>query len=191
MSLIVEDGTGKTTAESPNSIAEIDAYATSKGTPRLAAAWTALTTSAKENAARRASDKLERGYGHRVRGYRKAFNQALSWPRFAALNSPLGQGYTVVDGMFSDALVISADIVPQQWKDAHCELALRAGAGTDLEPDLKRGGMLTSMTMGAQGGAKTSVSESWSPGAPAGEQWPIVDDILSRLLKPAGYLVRA
>lgn len=74
MSLIVEDGTGLTTAESYVSVADADAYHSAFGNT----AWTG-TTGAKEIALRRATQYIDSRY--RFRGVRKDADQALEWPR--------------------------------------------------------------------------------------------------------------
>lgn len=82
MSIIVEDGTGKTDAESYASVAQADAIISAHG---LAANWSALADEAKEAALRAATMWIDASFSHRFSGVRLYETQALEWPRgFAA-----------------------------------------------------------------------------------------------------------
>jgi hypothetical protein len=120
MSLVVEDGTGLSTAESYISVTNADTRHTNRGNDT----WAALTTGQKEEALRRATDYMEQAYRDRWRGYRQVTTQALSWPR----NS------VVVD----EFVYIHTDIVPADVANACADLALKAAAD-DLNADLTRG----------------------------------------------------
>lgn len=74
MTIIVEDGTGLTTAETYVSVADADAYHTAMGNT----GWTG-TDAAKEIALRRAAQYIDTRYTYR--GVRVNLNQALEWPR--------------------------------------------------------------------------------------------------------------
>ena len=74
MSIIVEDGTGLTTAVAYVAVADADAYHTAMGNT----AWTG-TDAAKEIALRRATQYLDNRYTYR--GTRLTSTQALEWPR--------------------------------------------------------------------------------------------------------------
>ena len=74
MSLIVEDGTGLSTAETFVSVADADAYHSAMNN----ATWTG-TDAVKESALRRAAQYIDTRY--RYKGERKNLNQALEWPR--------------------------------------------------------------------------------------------------------------
>lgn len=109
MELIVEDGTGLTTADSYVSIAVADAYHTAMGNT----GWTG-TGAAKEIALRRATQYIDTRYTYR--GVRLVSDQALEWPR---------SGY-------------ESDYRPEEWpvlalKYACCEAALRALSDTLLQ----------------------------------------------------------
>ena len=120
MSLIVEDGTGLSTAESYCSVAAMDARMSGFGNET----WATLTTAEREEALRRATVYMEQAYRERWKGYRQTATQALSWPR----NS------VVVDGFIS----IASNVVPAEVRNACADLALKAAAG-DLNVDLERG----------------------------------------------------
>lgn len=74
MTIIVEDGTGLTTAETYVTVAVADAYHTAMGNT----GWTG-TDAAKEVALRRAAQYIDTRYTYR--GVRVNLNQALEWPR--------------------------------------------------------------------------------------------------------------
>lgn len=120
MSLIVENGTGLSTAESYISVAATDTRMTALGN----APWAALTTAQKEEALRRAAQYMEQAYRTRWVGCRAHQVQALSWPRY--INE-------LVDDIY-----IASDIVPADIANACADLALKAAAG-ELNADLERG----------------------------------------------------
>ena len=74
MAIIVEDGTGLTTAETFVSVADADAYHLAMNN----ATWTGAEA-VKESALRRAAQYIDTRY--RYKGERKNLNQALEWPR--------------------------------------------------------------------------------------------------------------
>lgn len=119
MSLIVEDGTGLSTAESYISVADASTRHSNLGNTT----WADLTTAQMEEALRRATIYMEQAYRSRWAGYVQHLTQALSWPR----NS------VVVDGW----RWIATDIVPAEVANACADLALKAAAG-DLNADLTR-----------------------------------------------------
>lgn len=119
MALIVEDGTGLSTAESYISVADTDTRHSDSGQTN----WALLSTAEKEQALRRATDYMEQAYRSRWKGTRKERLQALSWPR-----------YDVIVDRWS----VDSDIVPTDIANACADLALKAAAG-DLNADLTRG----------------------------------------------------
>lgn len=118
MSIVIEDGTGLSTAESYISVADATTYFTA----RAVTAWGALATDAlREAALRKATEYMD--YHYDWRGERVTPTvQALDWPRSGV----------VVDGNY-----IESDEIPEAIKRACAELALKASAG-DLYPDLER-----------------------------------------------------
>jgi hypothetical protein len=118
MAIVVEDGTGKSTAESYISVADASSYFTA----RAVTTWAALATDAlREAALRKATDYMENTYTWQ--GTRKTEEQALSWPRYNVIVS----GYLIDD-----------DIVPEAVKRACAELALKSTTA-DLSPDITQG----------------------------------------------------
>jgi hypothetical protein len=114
MALVVEDGTGKSDAESFASVTEANTYWTNRGN----SAW-AANDAAKEVALRKAADYLEQKYRGLWLGSRVLATQALSWPRI---------GVTV------DGFPVPPTLVPMEVKRSAIELALRAVDG-ELLPD--------------------------------------------------------
>jgi hypothetical protein len=124
MALIVEDGTVVAGAESFVSVADADTYFANRNN----ATWDALdVTDDKEPALRKATAYMEQMYRMRWLGYRYTSTQVLSWPR---------ANVQINDGPWWN--FVAVDTVPQQVKDACCELAVRASAD-DLAPDLTQG----------------------------------------------------
>jgi len=117
MALIVETGSGLSTAESFCSVADANARQTAFGN----AAWTG-TEADKEAALRRATAFMEQRYRDRWKGTRLFRAQALSWPRYGA----------IVDDFDVDSTVVPAEV-----KNACADLAVKALA-EDLNPDLTR-----------------------------------------------------
>lgn len=136
MALIVEDGTGKTDAESYCTEAFANAYFAARGDTLWS---TEMSTDQREQALRRATDYMVQVYRSRWAGYRKTDEQALDWPRYEVPrnDSPstygYGTGYRVgyLQSYYAD------DIVPVEVQRACAFLALKAAAG-ELAPDLER-----------------------------------------------------
>ena len=121
MSLIVEDGTGKSNAESYISVADADTYHSNRDNTD----WAALTTAEKERLLRIATDYMVAVYRLRWDGYRYVNTQALDWPRI----------YVPVRDICSVNAYpeyVDFDVVPVQVKNACAELALKANNETLL-----------------------------------------------------------
>lgn len=116
MALIVEDGSGKTDAQTYVSFADVVAYGQLYGLS---------TAHVSEATIMRCMRYLEGAYYERWIGYKRTQDQALSWPR----------GYAVR----RDGYEVPSDEVPQEIKDAVCALAVRATSGINLSPDITRG----------------------------------------------------
>ncbi len=123
MSLVVEDGSGMSNAESYVSVNDVTAY---NDAHNAVAAWTSADTTARERALRLATQYLEATYNQRWLGERLTETQALAWPRSCVWLD----GYVVDDGDMPRALL-----------DATCELALRAIV-SPLINDLTEPGMV-------------------------------------------------
>ncbi|MDN2710607.1 hypothetical protein O0880_14370 [Janthinobacterium sp. SUN118] len=117
--LITETGAGLTDAESYASVAAADARCICLGLT----AWAALTEASKEIALRKATQFMAT-YRMRWAGRRVYQHQTLDWPRYNV----------VVDGFIVPSTTVPADVV-----NACIDLAVRAGSGEDLLPDLDTG----------------------------------------------------
>jgi hypothetical protein len=158
MTLIVEDGSIVTGAESYISVSDASNYHTVRGNT----AWAALTTDAlREAALRRATDYMRQAYRSRWQGYKVNEDQALDWPRYDVEV----EGYAV-----------DSDIVPTEVKNACAELALRASAA-DLNPDLTQG------VLSEQVG---SIQVTYDKASPQFTRYRAIDALLSPYLKAGG-----
>lgn len=125
MSLVVEDGSGKTDADSYLSVTDADTYHTNHSG---STDWSGADTAVKEKALRLATQYLDVRYNGLWKGYRSNEDQALDWPRAYVEDS---------DGFYYDS-----DEIPQRLKDATAELALRAVKGDTLLDDIKKPGAI-------------------------------------------------
>ena len=119
MPIIIETGEGLADAESYACVAAADARCASLGLT----AWAALAEADKEIALRKAMIFMAT-YRTRWAGRRQSQAQALDWPRHGV----------VVDGFPVLSTIVPADVV-----NACIDLAVRAGNGEDLLPDLGTG----------------------------------------------------
>lgn len=119
MFLRYETGAGLPDAESYASVVAADARCASLGLT----AWAALAEVDKEIALRKAMVFMAT-YRTRWAGRRVYQHQALDWPRYNV----------VVDGFIVPSTTVPADVV-----NACIDLAVRAGSGEDLLPDLDTG----------------------------------------------------
>ena len=120
MAIVVEDGTGKATAESYISVTDADTYFLD----RNVTAWDDLDYEEKEASLRRATEYMTGAFRSRWRGSRVyATVQALDWPR---------------SGVCVDDRFIETDEIPVEVKRSCAELALRASTA-DLMTDLSQG----------------------------------------------------
>lgn len=170
MSLIVENGTGKSNADAYVTLAECDDYHVRFGN----SGWKITTGAAsneaeRENAIKKATAFIDARYGGRFKGVRKTAEQALLFPRYGISDN---DGYVLEN-------------VPLAVKRATCEAALRILVGIDLMPDLDRGGKVISETVGP-------ISTTYSSGAPAGTKFEMIESILRGCLSGSGVrMVRA
>lgn len=153
MALIVEDGSGKTDAESFCSVAAADSYHAKMGN----IAWADLDADVKEQCLRRATQYMQGAYRLRWLGTLTKYNQALAWPRF--------------DVRF-DGLNWPIDQVPPEVIHACALLALKASTEA-LAPDIEREVIAESVG---------SIAVTYKSGAPAYKRYREVDMLLAHLL---------
>ena len=160
MALIVEDGTGLSTAESYISVAGASSYHTARGN----AAWAALASDTlREQALRRATDYMQQNYRMRWSGYRKTDTQALDWPRYEV---PKRDVASLTWSYYEN------DEVPVEVSNACAELALRAAAA-DLLADL--GPPRTGVSVGP-------ISVTYADGARQRTRYAAIDSLLAPML---------
>ena len=158
MSLICEDGSGKSDSESYISVADASTYHTARGNT----AWAALTTDAlREAALRRATDYMRQAYRSRWQGYKVNEDQALDWPRYDVVV----EGYAIDD-----------EIVPTEIKNACAELALKA-ATADLLADQSQGVVREKVG---------PIEVEYDKSSPQSTRYKAIDAILSPYLKAGG-----
>jgi hypothetical protein len=169
-SFVVEDGSGKSTANSYLSVGDADTYHTNY---TQSAAWAAAVEATKQRALILASQYLDAKYHGRWRGVRAHQGQAMDWPRSAVEDD--------------DGYYLSATALPQKLQDACAELALRVVSGDDLLGTVTDPGQVVaeSVTLGPIAESKT-----YAGGKPAHAQYPRVDGLLKALLGPAGVISR-
>jgi hypothetical protein len=117
--LTIETGAGLADADSYASIAAADVRCASLGLT----AWAALAEADKEIALRKAMIFMAT-YRTRWAGRRVYQHQALDWPRYNV----------AVDGFIVPSIIVPPDVV-----NACIDLAVRAGSGEELLPDLDTG----------------------------------------------------
>ena len=168
MSLIVEDGTGKTNAESYISAADATTYHANRGN----AAWAALASDTiREQLLRQATDYMLEVYRLRWSGNRATTVQALDWPRF---NVPMRDGPSASGGLWTSYYPLNT--VPPAVINACAELALRAASGP-LIPDL------TQAVKSEKVGALEIVYQDYST---ATKTYRAIDNLLSPVLAAQG-----
>lgn len=163
MTIEVEDGTGKSNAESYVSVADADTYHTKRGH----AGWAAATTGEKEAALVKATFALDAMWGNRFKGQRTNVGQALEWPR----------AYVVIEeryGLRSSYELGDTDI-PQAVKHSTLELASIA-LTDDLIPSSDRGGRVASESVGP-------IAVTYFSDAPSGKSYPQLEGWLRRYLR--------
>jgi len=168
MALVVETGAGLADAESYDSVAGILATLTKTGEET---AFAALSSTAQEQVARRATRMMDGEY--QFRGRKKSAAQALEWPRTAAYDD---------DGYLYDSLS-----VPKKLKEALAQFC--AEGNIDLQPDQTAPGTIASESVSIAG----VISESISYSSPKSQSvfYRKVDALLSELTESAQMLERA
>lgn len=167
MALVVEDGTGKSDADSFISDADAVSYFTAIGD----ATFTAASSTAREQALRRAQQYITRRYRGRWKGRRVYQTQALDWPRYSVSD---------VDGW-----TIQSNVVPTEVKQAQCELAL-AALSEDLMPTIDKPGDIASVS---QSVGSVSQSISYVNGRSQVKQYSKAEALLAHLLTSGGCQV--
>lgn len=169
--LVVEDGTGLSTANSYCSHAFAESYFANAGG---VSAWTSATSRQRDTALRQATLWLDNFYAHRFVGYKDDSTQALEFPRALAWD----RNGTAIEG------------VPTVLKQATCEVARRwLEDSTQLDPDTDAGSNVSasSVTVGP-----ITVSDSFTGEQTTRKRFPVVDRLLQRggLVQAGGWAAR-
>lgn len=171
MALTVEDGSGKSDADSYLSVAGADTYHTNHSG---SSNWSGADTATKEKALRLATQYLDMVYFDRWQGARVSQDQRLDWPR----------AFVVIDGFG-----LASDELPQQLLDACAELGLLEITETaGLIPDLTDPGIIGRELVKI--GPITSDITYQGGNSPV-KTFRTVEALLQRLLAPSGELHRS
>lgn len=142
-------------------VAEANAYHTANNN----AGWTG-TDGVKEAALRYATRYVDKKYQW-IGMHSGSPGQPLSWPRLDAYDS---------DGKIRVG-------IPQEVKDAVCEMALSHIVDGSTLPSKDRGGQIEQVKAG-------SVEVKYTSGAPSNRTYPMVDLIVSKLLAGSGATIK-
>jgi len=169
MALIVEEGTGLSTADSFISVADSDSYHAKFGN----ADWMNADAIEKEVHLRRGMRWLVTRFDGRWRGTKVKESQALPFPRYGVYDA---------DGNW-----ISSSTVPTALPEAQAEMALRSLLGEDLNPDLDGGAIKREKVE-----TGPVVEEIEYLGAKRElKSFTLVEAMLRQFLKPVGRLSRS
>ena len=170
MALIVEDGTGKTDANSYLSVADADSYHADHS---ASSTWAAADQAAKEKALRLATQYLDARCNGRWRGLQKTQGQALAWPRYSAVDD--------------EGFAYDCDTLPQRLKDATAELALRVVGGDTLLADQSKAARLASSSVSV---GPITKSVSYVGGLDPAKKYPLIEALMAPLVVAGSSLER-
>ena len=161
--LVVEDGTGLSTANSYATTAFCDTYFANQGG---LAAWTSANVQVRTRALVQATMWIDANYGTRFAGYRGSNTQALEFPRSLAYDA---QGYAI-------------EGIPLALKRATAEMARRwLEDASQLNPDVAAGSNVTQDSVSV---GPISISKTYAGGKDGEKRFKIVD----RLFQVAGLI---
>tara|TARA_R110000824_G_scaffold20947_9_gene78611 strand:+ start:1947 stop:2495 length:549 start_codon:yes stop_codon:yes gene_type:complete len=182
MAFIVEDGTGKSNANSYLTTADADSYI--EDYTRNNSTWSGSSTAQKQGYIKEATQSLDLIWGGRFVGVKLDVNQALSFPRFGGYDR---EGYQ-----------LATDVVPKLIKSATAELAFKhaliggadetTGDSSKMIPDIEDGGMISEESVSV-GSIKSSTK--YEGGKRETKWYRKVELILRSLLVPRGSINRA
>jgi hypothetical protein len=168
MALVIEDGSGVSGSNSFVDVAYADAYFAGAGQ----AVWVGDDV-AKEAALIRAGRYLN---GLRWQGSKFDFRHSMCWPRFGVPVADMEGSISLYPSGFGYGLYWNTNEVPEPVKQAQCEAALRYLAGTEMLPDLERGGQVVMERVDV-------ITTQYASGAPAGTRFLAVEALLRPFLK--------
>ncbi len=161
MSIICEDGTGISTAETYISVVDASIYFTARENTTWDALDTGEATVNREAALRKATDYMTAVYRDRWEGVRYTEDQALDWPR---------------SGVVRDSWSVDIDEIPTEVKRACAELALKS-ASDDLQADLTQGVVREKVGV---------IEVEYNKNSPQAKRYPSIDFMLRPFLKSGG-----
>lgn len=164
MALIVEDGTGKSDAESYISAADADTWVVARY--GATDAFAAASAGDQERFLRLGVEYLEAHYVGMWSGVRMLAAQALSWPRAGVTDE---DGYDIAEN------VIPADVIAAQ-----VEAARRYASGTDPMADQDRGGAVKRERV------EGAIDVEYFEGARPGTTIPVINNRLKPYLTNGG-----
>lgn len=160
MSLIVEDGTGLTTAESYGSVTGANKYFADRGIDK----WQDYSTTQKEQALRKGTEYIDGRFCRRFRNSKLLADQALEFPR-------------------DDSGVLPVGLVRATY-----EYALRA-LDKPLAPDLVQDASGLRVVKKQEGlGPLAEVTEYANASPSIFSAYPAADMLLKSLLRPSGVI---
>lgn len=169
MTLIVEDGTGLSNAESYISVADATTYHANRGNT----AWADLASDTiREQHLRKATAYLDQMYSRRWQGSVINATMSLDWPRAWVIREDFG-GFVRGENYYN---YYPSDEVPQEVKDATCEAALSSVAGL----------LLAEQGQGVIREKVGPLEVEYDRNSPQRRRFPIIDGLLAPLLKAAG-----
>lgn len=157
--LIIEDGTGLSTADSYISASDATVYHNLRGNTL----WATMSTNEQEQAIRRATDYMGMAYSQAWQGRRVSSTQALDWPRVDV----------VVNGWY-----VNATTIPSIIKSACAELAFKAAAGE----------LLADQTQGVVSEQIGPIKVEYNKSSPALVRYKAIDAMLSAYVTGGGGL---
>jgi len=131
LSIVVEDGTSKTTANSYISLADAELYFEGR---LHSSVWTAAVTGIKNQALAHAARVIDR-YVNWI-GWKTLDTQAMQWPRAGIYYDGSKYWSDTSYQIEWEVYSVADNSIPQEIKDAQCELALvLIGSDTQKTPD--------------------------------------------------------
>ena len=171
---VVEDGSGKSDANSYTTVAFADQYFENHNNP---SDWTGADQATKEMALREATQYLDLYYGGRWRGRKKLLteDQALDWPRYEAYDD--------------DDRWIDSETIPVKLQEATAEAALRDITETNgLLPDIDEPGTVKKYAVQV---GPIKESTEWQGGKSSFKKFRTIDYLVRGLVYPSTELQRA
>jgi len=168
VALVVEDGTGLSTAETYSEVADAATWLLKYG---KSAFDSLATTALKEESLRAGTLYVDSKYESRMGGSRANSGQALAAPRAA--------WYYEDDGR-----LIGGTTVPEEIKRACYEAGELHASGEDLNNAIEDESDVKAVTIGP-------LKDEFFQGRTKEKRYPAIERHLRRLLQPLGVLVRA